>query len=243
MNRLLIGLLLILSALPAAAQSDCIADYCGSVPMLGVVDSDLWATDVFIAIEAEGEFWFRLRTAPEHLPQFIQRMDSGSYFLGVYDLVGNVWGGEVDFDGVILFDWASWSPVTRVELLPMARTTSPYNGKGSRLPSFFIEGNGCHVIPRPWHNYQLEVAFQFFNYSEDEWTTVRVDGGPLLVAEPSPVGHEKLLEATAEALGAYVQVCLGEPPPGSTAGFNPDLGLWFIPRYAQFGDWVVSTVW
>lgn len=235
-------LLLLLAAVPALAQSDCVAPYCGSVPMLGVIDSETWVTDTFIAIEAEGEFWFRLRTAPEHLPPFIYRMDAGTYFIGVYDLVTEVWGEDVDFDGVVLFDYASWSPVQRVELLPMARTTIPFGGRGARLPAFFI-GPGCHTIPRPWHNTYLTVAFQFFNYSEDEWTTVTVDGGPLLVAEPSPVGNEHLLEATADALGAYVQVCLGAPPPGSTAGFNPELGLWFIPRYTQFGDFVVSTVW
>lgn len=242
MRKFLVMAVILLCSLPAFAQSDCNFAYCGSVPLMGVEESEAWRTDLFLSIEATGPFYFRLRTAPEHLEHYVELLGPGTYVVGVYDVISRAWPGVTDFSGVVLFDYASESPVNKVELLAMARTTDAGCGKGNRLPVFVLEP-GCHRIPRPWHGGHLAAAFQFFNYDEHNYQTVTVNDSDLLVALPSPVHGETVLEVAGPANGAYVTVCLGEPPPGSQATFDPELPLWFIPRFQQFDDFVVSTVW
>ena len=215
---------------------------------MGAGGGETWGTDFFLHVEADDWVYFRLRPAPpqEDMPMYFSVLTGGTQNVGIYDLVKYAWGEDVEFDGVVIFDYASYDDIHAIELLPMMRSkVGPVlERKGIRLPIFWIEP-GCVDVPRPWHGTFLSVEFQFYNPDENDYQTLRVDGGPLRLVTASPIGGETVITYSTDEASAYVEVCTGEDPDlgGSHAGWGPDLGLWVLPRFKQFEDFVVTTVW
>jgi len=240
MKKLLIILLMLCAGI-AGAQSDCTADQCGSIPLMGVFDTPDWNTDLFLKVEGVGIIYFRLREVPaspfiDHV--FTQMDINGSAIFGVYDLV-NLLYGDAEYDGTILLDWATFDDPMEVEVLPLLRK----NGVLAGVTLSYLVPPGCHQIPVPWSGGATTIAFQMYNPSESMAQTMTIDGGELLVVESSPIGDEKLMIVEAEYNGAFVEICTGVDYPGSGGGVNLDQEVWVLPRFMHAGDRVTTRVW
>ena len=240
MKKLLVVMLMLVASV-AGAQSDCNADYCGSVPIMGAFDDAAWNTDMFLKVEGNGLYYLRFRAVPPtpYTPHiFAQITVADEQVFGVYDLVKLLWG-DVEYDGVVLLDWASYDAPLETEVLPLLRKNNTFAGVTS---SYLIDA-GCHTVPAPWSGGSTTVSLQVYNPNEVANQTIQVNGGEILVVPASPLDDLNFIVVEFDYAGAWVEFCIGVDQAGSGAGFNFEQPLWILPRFIHAGDRVTTRIW
>jgi hypothetical protein len=248
MRLFFIILLTLFTATIAVAQSDCALEHCGTVPLLGVnhviIDDEtvVQRSDVFLRYNANGPLWLRLRPVPPSFtlpPVVLQLTDQASMgVVGVYDLVAWAWGPEAEHQGAVAVDWASDGFVLEFDLQHLVRASS---GTQAALGAYLMP-SGCRVVPRP-QGAADGLRFQVLSTSETETQTISINGGPVNLVPPAPLGAEQLLDLEGSAPGAWVEVCTGVDPPVGVGNLNPGLPVWVLFRFTVGDDQIVTRPW
>ena len=179
MKILALLFVLVLTNSIGLAQSDCVADQCGSIPYMGAFDDPEWNSDLFMKFGGNGLVYLRLRPVPANPylgHKFAQLTVSDGSTLGAYDLIQTLWG-DAEYDGAILIDFATYDDPISIEVLPLLRKNNTFAGL---TLSYLIEP-GCHTVPAPWSGGSTSISFQVYNPSEIWHQTMTVNGGEVAI--------------------------------------------------------------
>lgn len=239
-----IGLLAILFLFPlnVSAQSDCVADYCGSVPVMGLEIGGGTVTTGFFRFESGHVFHLRVRTSPlpgyDTLPTKQYIFEPGNYT--TYNLLVYLFPDIKKWKGTVILDWASYyEPVIINHMVYTNCDSSGWSGAGSSriLQQYILPG--CWFVPKP---HDSVINLTFYNSDEQFAQTVEIEG-ELFIATRSPIGQPSLLDVNIESESFSVKVCVGKEIPAGPAGINYSLPLYLLPKFYVGDEALHSSAW
>lgn len=206
----------------ALAQSDCYAPNCGTMPLLNFSNENGGVTDLYLHYDSDCDVYFRTRFSPIEGPQpppnfYVVYPGQNQFYFSDIMATWSDYTGK----GTFILDWGTYDCEPDVRTAGIYRKSEVF---GDNPPIFYNINKprklepGCHIfIISPGTDFRISV------YNESDYSTQTVKyGGVFHLSLPG-----ETLVISDEWSEKYVELCMGEIPPGpSLPGLDTDLPLY-----------------